>query len=148
MMVNTVSFQKRSMCHMGLHVKCKIAYLSLESRYRCHGKRFSACWSSPLEPWSAGGFACLGGWCPRPPRGCSPGGSVHPFELQESTFRSNIQEMRWTICLVSDKNLVKRKTNLMRKTNILLFYDIYLLYSTWELLFEVITVIPELDPIR
>lgn len=29
---------------------CQTAHLSLESRYRCHCRRSSVCWSSPSEP--------------------------------------------------------------------------------------------------
>lgn len=71
-------------CALG---KRQIAYLSLESRYHCRCRHFSTCWSSPSEPWSAGGWRCLGVLCPRQPQGYSPGWSVHPFELQGSTFK-------------------------------------------------------------
>ncbi len=73
--------------HVCMWKKDESAHLSLESRYHCRCRRFSACWSSPSEPWSAGGWRCLGGWCPHPPRGCSPDWSVHPFEPQGSTFK-------------------------------------------------------------
>lgn len=66
--------------------KRQSAYLSLESRYHCRCRHFSTCWSSPSEPWSAGGWRCLGVLYPLQPQGYSPGWSVHPFELQGSTF--------------------------------------------------------------
>lgn len=81
--------KKVACCHMYVCVygeKWPIAYSSLESRCHCRCRHFSTCWSSPSEPWSAGGWRCLGGWCPQPPQGYSPGWSVHLFELQGSTF--------------------------------------------------------------
>lgn len=92
---------------LSLGVHGEIAYLSLESRYHCRCRHFSTCWSSPSEPWSAGGWRCPGGWCPRPPQGYSPGWSVHPFELQESTFKvkNTTSTVKLTQCLIFDKKL-------------------------------------------
>ena len=78
--------------------KRQIAYLSLESRYHCRCRHFSACWSSPSRPWSAGVLRCLGGWCPRAPRGYSPGWSGHPFELLKSTFYiTKKSKKKWSV---------------------------------------------------
>lgn len=95
--------------HLCDRQKWQTAYLSPESRYHCRCRRFSACWSSPSEPWFADGWGCPGAWCRQPPLGYSAGWSGRPFGLRESTFTT--RHIRYVI--IFDRLLAERTSQCM-----------------------------------